>query len=907
MKIGIVGITLSPLLIIIWSDSDGATHNVMSDVRLCMLYVVCVSKSTQLYSKIVLVKPSQILEIYRQDRTRTTYFFYAMLHVTCFIHPSIHPQTTRLEPKKRCSSAMRHRTGNAMDVSSSSSSEDEDDDVFNKNKGGQVSNKNHHHNTNNNNNTQESKKKKKNTENDAGHATRVTSTTSVPTNVTASSTSTSAITPNAITTSSSNISSSSTKRHHYQNPNSSRAAKMEALIQQLEMDSQDLRKVNHASAVAPSTSLRDAVKSTTKGSYCINAHEEQTTTNIFVGNLSPLITEEDLYQVFSQYGALYSVKIMWPRTTTKTSFLHDDFHSTNVHPPHNSNKSSHTGFVCFMDRQSAQNAMDHLDNVDIRNTGRRIYLNWGKPQPILSKDDVHHTDDAILSSSSIDVNGSMKSFATIGTSTADSTITTSTPVVDSIHDNSSSTPSIPYNPTIHAETAIRIVQPSDPKRCQFIDTIAYHVSQDGSVLEDRLRQDVTSDTNKYPDCEDPIKEYAFLFPWNTIQTLLKDDPVMAQRQDILQQECLYYRWRVYAFTQESSSLPHHHDHPNGKTWRTEPFQMFHQGPFWIPPPLPSTSNSIHTDISNGKNNIALTKYHSNTNRSIINQRGYVKQSTSNRIDYKIGRDGRFELTDQDMAQWKDIVNNLIGSKESICEAMSFCFDRSAAAVHVSSLLKEALLDSRAGTSIDTMCARLFLLSDVLYNSQQPGVKNAFQFRTSIESMAKEVFQSLGQNRKWTKGRMTMNKLRNAVRAVLSAWNDWSVFVPEFLDELEALFEGREIPKAIRVNETMIQEQDNVFDVEAITTPDAMEQETFISHMPSSIWMSVDPTCQKDDTTQDQEPAVDEYKDYEYVHLIDAELDGQSLGDSEIEDDYQVDIPSTTVSLEPRNVVHNPEP
>lgn len=796
-----------------------------------------------------------------------------------------------------------------MDVSSSSS-EDEDEDVFNKNKG-QVSNKNHGNNhsnvsTNNNNTNQVSENKKNFTESDAGHATRVTSsTTSVPTNVTTKS-SNSTKTPNAITTLSSNI--SSTKRHHYQNPNSSRAAKMEAMIQQLEMDSQDLKKSNHASDVAPSSSRRDAVKSTTKGSYCTNAHEEQTTTNIFVGNLSPLITEEDLYQVFSEYGALYSVKIMWPRTTTKTSFLQDDFHSTNVHPSHNPNKSSHTGFVCFMDRHAAEMAMDHLDNVDIRNTGRRIYLNWGKPQPIISKDDTHHKDDVILSNMSIDANVSMKSFTAVGTCTTDSaTSAIHTPAVDTIHDNRSSTPFIPYNPTIHAETAIRIIQPSDPKRCQFIDTIAYHVSQDGSALEDRLRQDVTSNTNKYHDCEDHIKQYSFLFPWNTIQALLRDDHEMAQKEDILRQECLYYRWRVYAFTQESSSLPHHHDHPNFKSWRTEPFQMFHQGPFWIPPPLSSTSNSIHTDISYGNNDIALTQHHSHTNRSIINQRGYVKQSKSNRIDYKIGRNGRIELTDQDMDKWKDIINNLIGSKESICEAMSFCFDRSAAAVHVSSLLQEALLDSRAGTSVDTMCARLFLLSDVLYNSQQPGVKNAFQFRTSIESMAKEVFQSLGQNRKWTKGRMTMNKLRNAVRAVLSAWNDWSVFVPEFLDELEALFEGKEIPKAIHVNEPIIQEQGNVVNVETMISPAATKQETFTSHMPSSIWMSVDPTCQKEDTTPEQDPVVDEYKDYECAHLIDAELDGQSLGDSEVEVDYHADIPSNTVSLQPRNIVDNTKP
>merc|ERR1740124_1202268 len=39
----------------------------------------------------------------------------------------------------------------------------------------------------------------------------------------------------------------------------------------------------------------------------------------------------------------------------------------------------------------------------------------------------------------------------------------------------------------------------------------------------------------------------------------------------------------------------------------------------------------------------------------------------------------------------------------------------------------------------------------------------------------------------------MNKLRNAVRGVLSAWASWSVYNVTFLDELQAKFEGRESP------------------------------------------------------------------------------------------------------------------
>lgn len=36
--------------------------------------------------------------------------------------------------------------------------------------------------------------------------------------------------------------------------------------------------------------------------------------NLYVGNLSPDVTEEKLARVFSKFGKIESVKIMWPRT-----------------------------------------------------------------------------------------------------------------------------------------------------------------------------------------------------------------------------------------------------------------------------------------------------------------------------------------------------------------------------------------------------------------------------------------------------------------------------------------------------------------------------------------------------------------------------------------------------------------
>lgn len=40
----------------------------------------------------------------------------------------------------------------------------------------------------------------------------------------------------------------------------------------------------------------------------------QQVTNIYVGNLSPDVTEDLLTKTFSRFGEIESVKVMWPRT-----------------------------------------------------------------------------------------------------------------------------------------------------------------------------------------------------------------------------------------------------------------------------------------------------------------------------------------------------------------------------------------------------------------------------------------------------------------------------------------------------------------------------------------------------------------------------------------------------------------
>lgn len=75
---------------------------------------------------------------------------------------------------------------------------------------------------------------------------------------------------------------------------------------------------------------------TEKGSYDVG---DPTTTNLYVGHLAPTVTEESLQSLFGKYGAINSIKVMWPRTEEERL------------------RKRNCGFVSFIHRADAEDAM----------------------------------------------------------------------------------------------------------------------------------------------------------------------------------------------------------------------------------------------------------------------------------------------------------------------------------------------------------------------------------------------------------------------------------------------------------------------------------------------------------------------------------------------------------------------
>mmetsp|Transcript_5774 Transcript_5774/g.13839 ORF Transcript_5774/g.13839 Transcript_5774/m.13839 type:complete len:591 (-) Transcript_5774:758-2530(-) len=463
---------------------------------------------------------------------------------------------------------------------------------------------------------------------------------------------------------------------------------------------------------------------------------------------------------------------MWPRTMEEK------------------NRRRNTGFVCFMRRDDAEEAMEACDETDPFNNGRQIILRWGKSVKKVKRDDsekpfgkkrqresvdsIKNRKDPIAPTPPISSKSSNKHNEG---STSDGFPTKS-------ENQALNVTSIPemkiYDPKIHASRAILVEIPSDQSRFHFISTAASYVAKDPEI-EQRLKDEEGGN---------PL--FDFLMPWGD--------------SDELEKEKVFYRWRVYSFCQGDTY----------SIWRTEPFVMFPNGRYWLPPAL--DTDAVEREKANAaeKERHARQQKEDRANRELMTGRQFERRKR--RGDFGSNSS---KLNPEELDRFDKLVRKKLSlSRKTICEAMSFCFDNCVAAREVSDLLKEALLDESDHVTNDMRIARLYLLSDILFNSQQPGVRNAFMYRTTIEAMAVGVFQELGnvvRRRERLSGRITVNKIRKAVSAVLGAWTEWGVYNAIFVDELEDHFEGREVKKEDDKNaeEEKIEEKESPEEVEEV--------------------------------------------------------------------------------------------
>ncbi|KAI0344684.1 hypothetical protein BDW22DRAFT_1077777 [Trametopsis cervina] len=101
------------------------------------------------------------------------------------------------------------------------------------------------------------------------------------------------------------------------------------------------------------------------------------TSNIFVANLPPNVTEQSLGMFFARIGPVGSVKIMWPRGDASNTGPASDMNSRRT------KSTGLSGFVAFMKRKDAEDALRELDGFDWG--GSILRVGWSKAVPVAAR------------------------------------------------------------------------------------------------------------------------------------------------------------------------------------------------------------------------------------------------------------------------------------------------------------------------------------------------------------------------------------------------------------------------------------------------------------------------------------------------------------------------------------------
>ncbi|XP_062522101.1 U2 snRNP-associated SURP motif-containing protein-like [Corticium candelabrum] len=204
---------------------------------------------------------------------------------------------------------------------------------------------------------------------------------------------------------------------------------------------------------------------------------------------------------------------------------------------------------------------------------------------------------------------------------------------------------------------------------------------------------------------------------------------------------VYYRWKLYTILQGESV----------GQWRTDAFQMFTGGSLWQPP-----SASHHK----------------------VPERPPPRD---------VREPKRGELTDPERDQLEDTLRGITPERVKVAEAMIYCLDHSEAAEEIVDCIVESL--GILQTPVPIKIARLYLVSDILYNCSTCPVPNSSYYRKGFESSLPEVFTHLHNTLKAITGRMRAEQFKRQVMNCLRAWEEWAIYPPTYLVTLQNNFIG----------------------------------------------------------------------------------------------------------------------
>uniref|UniRef100_A0A8C8CB13 U2 snRNP-associated SURP motif-containing protein n=1 Tax=Oncorhynchus tshawytscha TaxID=74940 RepID=A0A8C8CB13_ONCTS len=217
----------------------------------------------------------------------------------------------------------------------------------------------------------------------------------------------------------------------------------------------------------------------------------------------------------------------------------------------------------------------------------------------------------------------------------------------------------------------------------------------------------------------------------------KNNPDLRFLFDNKSQEHVYYRWKLYSILQGEPP----------SEWRTADFRMFRGGSIWRPPLL---NPYLHGDEEVGEE----------------------EESPS--------------LEEEHRERLEMLLRGLTPRREDIGDAMLFCLERAEAAEEVVGSIAESL--SLLQTPLQKKIARLYLVSDILYNSCAK-VANASYYRKYFEAKLPQIFGDISDAYRNIQARLQAEQFKQKIMGCFRAWEDWAVYPESYLIQLQNIFLG----------------------------------------------------------------------------------------------------------------------
>ncbi|XP_020630769.1 U2 snRNP-associated SURP motif-containing protein-like [Orbicella faveolata] len=466
-------------------------------------------------------------------------------------------------------------------------------------------------------------------------------------------------------------------------------------------------------------------------SYSYGSHDtgDPSTTNLYIGNINPTMTEEMLMRLFGKYGPLASVKIMWPRTEEEKA------------------RNRNCGFVAYMRRKDGEKALNALKGKEVMSY--EMKLGWGKsvpipPHPIYIPPEMQE-DTTPPPPSGLPFNAQ--------TDKKKDDYSNAPPPQGAGEEGKRDVDANGFDKETLANAVVKVVIPTERNLLCLVHRMVEFVVREGPMFEAMIM-------NK--ELNNPM--YRFLF-------------------DNQSPEHIYYRWKLFSILQGDSPTK----------WRTEKFKMFQNGSVWRPPQChqytmsAAAFNANKQPVPQVETPLAPPSQPTTTSAPSSHSSSGSSSSSSVTQSSTAASSRKASLSNKQRDKLEDMLRDLMPERAKIARCMVFCVNHADCAEEVVECIAESL--SILETPLQVKVARLYLVSDILHNCSVK-VPNVSYYRKGFQTMLPEIFGNLSASFKAINARMKAETFRKQVLRCVAAWMDWAVYTPDFLYDLQNIFLGQ---------------------------------------------------------------------------------------------------------------------